>query len=96
MSEVSYGFEHALNVEVTQPHLFTAKRSGALLDGFIAMVKRAIESAGFGGLTRDEFLAIVSQAFDVFSKSMGLNPILAYALKIAALAIAGMIWDKRH
>lgn len=89
-------FETALHFEVGQPHFYTGRLSGKLLDGFVAIVRRAIDSAGIGGLTRDEFLAIVAKAFDLFIVSMGIPPMLVPLLKAAVLVIAGRMWDKRN
>lgn len=89
-------FESALNSEVTQPHLFTANRSGRLLDGFFDMVKRAIAAAGFGDLTREEFIALVVKMFRRFATSTGLPPMLVALFEPLVEVIAGNIWDKRH
>lgn len=89
-------FSHALHVALKQPHAASAKEAGNLITVFMRLIKNVIDSIGLGDLTRDEFLSIVATAFDTFTASMGLPPMLAAGVKALVLMIAGRIWDKRH
>lgn len=89
-------FQHALNIELSKPHAMSAKDVWPLGGFFTDVIKTVIDSIGLGDLTRDEFLDLVSQAFDLFVASMGIPPMLVPIVKALVLGIAGRIYDKRN
>lgn len=95
MSSHDAVFAHALQVELSKPHSASAKDAFRLGGFFTDILKKIIDSVGLGDLTKEEFLALVSSAFDVFTAGMQIPAMLKPILKALVLSIAGRIYDKR-
>lgn len=89
-------FAEALRIEMSKAHGASAKDAWKVGGVFTDMIKKVIDSIGLGDLTKEEFLFLVATAFDTFTASMGIPPMLAVFIKGMVLMIAGKIWDKRH
>lgn len=89
-------FEKALHAEMNATKASGKFEAFSVGKGFVSMIKKAIEQVGLGGLTKEQFLAIVGTAFDAMTTAMNIPPMIKSSLKMVVLSIAGAIYDKRH
>ena len=90
-------FEKALLAAIAAPRAADGKFNAfSVGSSFIDLIKNVLSKAGIGALTREQFLAIVANAFDLFTASMPIPAMLKPMMKAMVLMIAGRIWDKRN
>lgn len=96
MSEFEQAFLEAINA----PNAMSA--SGDEVDSlrvggvFADLVESVIAKVGLAGLTRDQFVAIVLTAFDIFAAGLNMPDFVKAMLRKLVEVAAGRIWDKRH
>lgn len=91
-------FESALLDAVAAPRAYAGRVNVFLVSNdFVDLVRANVAVHGTGGLTKEQFIAVVSTAFDLFTAAIPAPySILVKMAKPVVLVIAGRIWDKRN
>lgn len=94
---MSQSFENALDVEFAIVEAMPERKLGAITDWFMAKIKKGLESTDLANLSKEAFLAAVSNAYDKFVVPIDLpgpDTILDPILKQLILVLAERLYDK--
>lgn len=95
MSAKAVQFNEALYAEIVKVEAVSGKDAWRVGGIFTDIIKNVINSIGLGDLTLEEFLELVSTAYDAFTLALGIPPVLNSLLKSMVLTIATRIYNKR-